>query len=230
MRLLRGVRRVRISLAVAILAATAVVVLLSHVAKAAYTYTCNSSYVYENSSTLQVKLCSIPNEAIFMNEAVGAYYINATTVELIAYNIATGAASMNFTLINAYNSLQYKTVTITGNGTATVWSNKTIVVFTLNNITFAFVIKYIPALTPPSSFSSSYGYLLNLLPLAIMIGVAGRYDERKAALGMMVSGFAVMIVTPQLGLQVNYAVVNFINAVYILAGAAILIMEREPME
>jgi hypothetical protein len=103
-------------------------------------------------------------------------------------------------------------------------------VFTLNNITFAFVIKYIPALTPPSSFTSSYGYLLNLLPLAIMIGVAGRYDERKAALGMMVSGFAVMIVTPQLGLQVNYAVVNFINAVYILAGAAILIMEREPRE
>jgi len=47
---------------------------------------------------------------------------------------------------------------------------------------------------------------------------------------MMVSGFAVMIVTPQLGLQVNYAVVNFINAVYILAGAAILIMEREPRE
>jgi ABC-type uncharacterized transport system fused permease/ATPase subunit len=228
------VRRVRISLAIAVIAAAAVVALLSHVAKAAYTYTCNSSYVYENSSTLQVKLCSVPNEAIFMNEAVGAYYINATTVELIAYNIVTGAASMNFTLINAYNPSQYETVSITGNGTATVWSNNTIVVFTLNNITFAFVIKYIPALTPPSSFTSSftssYGYLLNLLPLAIMIGVAGRYDERKAALGMMVSGFAVMIVTPQLGLQVNYAVVNFINAVYILAVAAILIMEREPRE
>ena len=55
MRLLRGVRRVRISLAIAIIAAAAVVVLLSHVAKAAYTYTCNSSYVYENSSVLQVK-------------------------------------------------------------------------------------------------------------------------------------------------------------------------------
>ena len=210
----------------AALALALLAIALTHVAYAAYTYTCNSSYILENSSVLQVDLCSIPNEAIFMNDAIGAYYINATTVELIAYSILNDqGVTMNFTLINYYNSSQVATVSITGNGTADVWSNQTIVVFTLNNITFAFIISYTPSITIPSSFN--YSNLLNLIPLAVMLGLSVRTDERRAAIGMIVTAAALLIVPPLLGVSLNGSLLNFINLIYIVAGAAVLILERE---
>lgn len=215
----------RISLLLPITVAV-VLVLLTHVAHAAYSYTCNSSVISENSTFIQVQLCQIPNEAVFMNEAVGAYYLNATTVELVAYSIVNGkGVSMNFTLINYYNSSESSRVSISGNGTASVWSNKTIVVFTLNNITFAFIISYIPGVTLPSGFN--YSNLLVLIPLAVMLGLSVRTDERRAALGMIVTATALLIIPPYLGYQLNGALLNFINLIYVVAGAAILIMEHQ---
>ena len=216
----------RILLTVSLVALALMVIALTHVVYAAYTYTCNSSYILENNTMLQVNLCSIPNEAIFMNDAVGAYYINASEVELIAYSILNNqGVSMTFTLINYYNNSQSSIVSITGNGTASVWSNKTIVVFTLNNITFAFIISYTPGVTLPSSFN--YSNLLSLIPLAVMLGLSVRTDERRAALGMIITAAALLIVPPLLGVPLNGSLLNFINLIYVVAGAAVLIMERE---
>lgn len=207
------------------IALLALAVAVAQVAYATYTYSCSSSVIYENSTMLQVQLCSVPNEAVFVNDAIGAYYINATTVELTAYSMINGAPiNMTFTLINYYNSSQYTTVTINGNGTANVWSNETYVVFTLNNITFAYLITYVPTVAPPSGFQ--YANLLTLIPLAIVLGLSVRMEDRRAALGMLAAAAALPIVPPLMGVPIQNATLQFIVAVLAIAAGAIIIMER----